>query len=205
MQRPAQGNRQEERSHKTRERVLQSTVDLIRKEGLSSASPIKIARHTGLSWGAVQHHFGSKEQLLRKIVVLSRDQFNTSATAPDYTDMGLDERISVFVDCAWQHYQTDLFQASVEIAFWHRNQGIALSEDISTDDGRTGALTRAMVEQVFAGTGANPEKLIEAIMYMHCVLTGLAFHDILSGINEQIPRHLAHCKHAMAEIVMGAA
>lgn len=181
-----------------------STVDLIRKKGLSSASPVRIAQHTGVSWGAVQHHFGSKEELLRKIVLLSRDQFHEAVLAQDYAGLDLEERISLFVDSAWRHYQSDVFLASVEITFWHRNAGIALSEDISRDEGRTAALTRAAIERVFAGTAANTEKLIEANVYMHCVLTGLAFHDILSGSNNQIELHLAHCKHAMIEIVKGS-
>ena len=205
VQRTARANRQQERSHRTRERVLNSTVELIRREGLSSASPVKIAQHTGVSWGAVQHHFGSKEQLLRKIVLLSRDRFTEAVAAQDYSGLDLDQRISLFVDCAWEHYQSDVFLASVEITFWHRNNGFVISEDISGDNGRTIALTRATIEQVFAETGARIENLVDAHVYMHCVLTGLAFHDILSGSNDQIRRHLAHCKHAMAEIVAGPA
>jgi len=185
--------------------VLKSTVDLIRREGLSSASPVKIAQHTGVSWGAVQHHFGSKEQLLRRIVLLSRDRFNEAVASQDYAGLGLEERISRFVDSAWRHYQSDVFLASVEITFWHRNNGFVLSEDISGDNGRTIALTRATVEKVFAGTGEDVDRLLEANVYMHCVLTGLAFHDILTGSNDQILRHLAHCKHAMAEIIAGTA
>ncbi|MCB2061329.1 MAG: TetR/AcrR family transcriptional regulator [Novosphingobium sp.] len=181
--------------------MLMSTVDLIRKKGLPSASPVRIARHTGVSWGAVQHHFGSKEELLRKIVLLSRDQFNEAVASQDYSGLDLEQRISLFVDSAWKHYQSDVFLASVEITFWHRNAGIALSEDISRDDGRTIALTRATIEQVFAGTDAKTDKLIEANVYMHCVLTGLAFHDILLGSNNQIELHLEHCKHAMMEII----
>jgi AcrR family transcriptional regulator len=198
-----QYSRQAERSSRTRDRVLRSTVDLIRREGLSSASPVKIAQHTGLSWGAVQHHFGSKEQLLRRIVLASRDEFNAAVVDQNYAGLDLDQRISLFVDSAWRHYQSDVFLASVEITFWHRNRGIMLAEDVSGDDGRTSALARTTMERVFAGTGADTDGLMEAMVYMHCVLTGLAFQDILGGSNDQLVRHLAHCKRAMAEIVAG--
>lgn len=201
----AGGNRQVERSRRTRERVITSTVGLIRKEGLPSASPHRITQHTGMSWGAVQHHFGSKEQLLKTIVLLSRDQFNEAASAHDYSGLGLDQRISVFVDSAWQHYQSDVFLASVEISFWHRNNGQTLSDDIAGDDGRTNELTRAMVGKVFAGTGAQTDKLVEATVYMHCVLTGLAFQKILTGDRTPFLQHLAHCKDAMVKIVLGNA
>jgi AcrR family transcriptional regulator len=197
----AGGSRQEDRSRRTRERVLSSTVTLIREEGLPSASPNRITRHAGMSWGAVQHHFGSKEELLKSIVLRSRDQFHEAAMAPDYGGLDLAERVSLFADSAWQHYQSDVFLASVEITFWHRNQGRALGEDIASDNGRTSMLTRAMIEAVFAGTGADTDRLQEATEYMHCVFTGLAFQKILVGDASQLARHLAHCKEAMTKII----
>ena len=196
-------NHQAEKSRKTRERVITSTVGLIRREGLLSASPSRITQHVGMSWGAVQHHFGSKEQLLKKIVLLSRDQFHEAVSVRDYSALSLVERISLFVDSAWQHYQGDVFLASVEITFWHRNNGQALSEDIASDDGRTSHLTRAVIERVFEGTDAQTNKLIEATVYMHCVLTGLAFQKILASDRTPFLQHLAHCKDAMMKIVLG--
>ncbi len=197
-------SRQEERSRLTRERVLSSTVSLICDEGFPSASPVKITQHTGMSWGAVQHHFGSKEQLLKTIVLRSRDQFNDAVAAEHYTGLSLEERISLFVDTAWQHYQSDVFRASVEITFWHRNNGLAVDSNIAMDNGRTGTLNRAMIEKVFAGTGAQTSRLQAANEYMHCVLTGMAFHKILTGGSEQFTEHLRHCKDAMAQIISRA-
>ena len=62
---------------------------------------------------------------------------------------------------------------------------------------------KAMVEHVFAGIEADIPLLVEAITYMHCVLTGLAFQEILSSGSSQAPSHLAHCKRAMIEIASG--
>lgn len=191
---------QGERSRRTRERVLASTVDLIRQEGLSSASPMRITQHTGMSWGAVQHHFGSKEQLLKTIVLLSRDQFNEAVRAQDYAGLSLPERIALYVDTAWSHYQSDVFLASVEITFWHRNNGGLVGENIAADEGRTSMLTRSTVEQIFAGMGASTDRLVEATTHMNCVLTGLAFQKILSG-GGAFANHLSHCRDAMLKIV----
>ena len=196
-----QSVRQDERSRRTRERVLSSTVNLIRQEGLSSASPVRITQHTGMSWGAVQHHFGSKEQLLKTIVLLSRDQFNEAVAAQDYAGLGLSERVSLYVDTAWSHYQGDVFLASVEITFWHRNNGRLIGEDISADEGRTSSLTAQTVGKIFEGLGLSTDKLIEATSYMNCVLTGLAFQQILTGGGSEFASHLSYCKDAMLNIV----
>lgn len=194
-------NRQHERSRRTRERVLSSTVRLIRQQGLPSASPVKITQHTGMSWGAVQHHFGSKERLLESIVLLSRDQFNEAAAKQDYAGLDLTQRISLYVDSAWDHYQTDVFLASVEITFWHRNNGLLPGGDITNGDGRTFTLTQALIEEVFAGTEAPVERCLKASEHMHCVLTGLAFQNILTGGRSDFAEHLAHCKAAMKNIM----
>jgi AcrR family transcriptional regulator len=195
-------SRQVERSRRTRERVITSTVSLICKEGLPSASPSRITQHVGMSWGAVQHHFGSKEQLLKTIVLLSRDRFHEAVSAPSYEGLGLSERMALFVDAAWQHYQSDVFRASVEISFWHRNSGLAIADDVTSDDGRTSNLTRVLVEKVFAGLGVPTGRLVEALEYMHCVLTGLAFQEILVGSRTRVERHLTHCEDAMVQIAL---
>lgn len=192
---------QGERSRRTRERVLASTVRLIREEGLSSASPMRITQHTGMSWGAVQHHFGSKEQLLKTIVLRSRDQFAAAVAGEDYAGLDLAARISLYVDSAWAHYQSDVFLASVEITFWHRNNGRLVGQDIAGDEGRTHLLTRSTVEAVFAGMGAPTDRLVEATGYMSCVLAGLAFNEIVTGGGGEFARHLSHCKDAMLKII----
>jgi AcrR family transcriptional regulator len=203
MDNVVQIGRQAEKSRNTRERVLKSTASLICSEGLPAASPVRITRHTGLSWGAVQHHFGSKDELLKTIVLLSRDMFNDEVSTRDYSGLPLGERISAFVDAAWQHYQSEVFLASVEITFWYRNNGLWSGEDIASDDGRTGALAREMIVKVFAGTETDPDRLIEAMTHMHCVLTGLAFQKILTGDESGSATHLDYCKRAMAEIIAG--
>lgn len=198
--RPA-ARRQADRSRHTREHVLSATVGLIRMEGLSSASPVRITRQSGMSWGAVQHHFGSKEELLKTIVRRSRDQFQQAVGEQEYAGLDLAERLSRFVDAAWEHYQSDVFLASVEITFWHRNNGLAIDGDIAGDAGRTTARTREMACKVLEGTDGDVDGLMAATEYMHCVLTGLAFQKILVGEASQVALHLAQCKQVMVSMV----
>ena len=51
---------------KTRERVIDATIECILDEGLYRASSNRIAKRAGVSWGVIQHHFGSREALLRE-------------------------------------------------------------------------------------------------------------------------------------------
>ena len=52
----------------TRTRVLESAVACIDELGIARASSNEIARRAGMTWGAIQHHFGSREDLLLSVI-----------------------------------------------------------------------------------------------------------------------------------------
>jgi len=199
----AAAGRQVEKSTRTRERVLESTVEVIRREGLQSASPVRIARQSGFSWGAVQHHFGSKEDLLRAVVRLCRDEYLETVTGGTYDDADLAGRVARYADRVASLYHSDLFLAAVEIAFWQRNSGASLIDYIANeDDGATSPVHKAL-EGVFGDTGVPIGRVREATFHLHCVLTGLAYQRILSGGDQRFAAHLAHAKRTMIAIMTG--
>lgn len=194
---------QSEKSTRTRERVLESTVEIIRREGLQSASPLRIARQSGFSWGAVQHHFGSKEDLLRAVVRLCRDEYVETVTGGSYAGASLAERVSRYADRVASLYHSDLFLAAVEIAFWQRNNHPSLMDYISFDDERETSQVHKALEGAFGEVGIPIGLVREAAFHLHCVLTGLAYQRILSGGDVPFEAHLAHAKRTMIGIMTG--
>jgi len=51
-----------------REQILRSAVALISELGVERASTVRIARHAGVSRGVVSYHFGSREELIDRVV-----------------------------------------------------------------------------------------------------------------------------------------
>ena len=51
----------------TRARVIQAAVDCILDEGFYRASSNRIAERAGVTWGVIQHHFGTREALLIEV------------------------------------------------------------------------------------------------------------------------------------------
>ena len=47
------------KSQATRNRVISAVIGIIKEQGFAAASSTRIARRAGVTWGAVQHHFGS--------------------------------------------------------------------------------------------------------------------------------------------------
>ncbi|WP_055475135.1 TetR/AcrR family transcriptional regulator [Gordonia sp. HS-NH1] len=55
---------QQERSRLTRERLLRSTIDALAADGWAAATVAAVAERAGVSRGAAQHHFPTRETLI---------------------------------------------------------------------------------------------------------------------------------------------
>jgi AcrR family transcriptional regulator len=85
-----------ERTAETRERVMRAVVESITLLGYQKTTSAEIARRAGVTWGAVQHHFGDKDGILTAVLADSFGSFaDTLGNAPD--DETLEKRVSVFV------------------------------------------------------------------------------------------------------------
>jgi AcrR family transcriptional regulator len=95
----------------TRARVIDATIDCILDEGLYRASSNRIAKRAGVSWGVIQHHFGSREALL--LAAFQRgmseliDHLESAVVAGDTFDARLDS----FADVIWSFYRQPKFIA----------------------------------------------------------------------------------------------
>ena len=88
---------QQERRATTERRVLDAAIDVIAERGARAVSLAEVGRVAGYSRGIVNHHFGSKAQLL-EAVVRDAQQFDV----PDTGDDGL-ERVRALV---WTYVAT---------------------------------------------------------------------------------------------------
>lgn len=55
---------QQDRSRATRRRLLESTIDCLAEQGWSATTVAVVAEHAGVSRGAAQHHFPTREDLI---------------------------------------------------------------------------------------------------------------------------------------------
>ncbi len=187
---PALG-RQAQKSQRTRERLIQSTISLIRHGGLAAASAKRIAQGAGMTWGAAQHHFGSKEQILEAIVVRSHETFIARFADMD-TALPFDERIDLFVSRMWDHYRDEIYLATIEIIMAERDPD---QEDIPLapfDWPNPDHLE--MMARIFGDRDVAPEDLLEGLIFLHCLLTGLAIQEVLEGDTPRLESHLRRCR-----------
>jgi AcrR family transcriptional regulator len=110
----------ERRSHaartaETRSRVIEAVIESIGEVGYQRTTSAEIARRAGVTWGAVQHHFGGKEGLLIAVVEYSFNRFAERLDDIPPEGVSLEKRAGLFIDRAWEHFGSALYRSTFEI------------------------------------------------------------------------------------------
>jgi len=119
----------------TREKVLESAIQCVIDVGYRETSTNEIARRAGVTWGVIQHQFGSREQLLLAVLDhiwarlqgLVRDAAITGAT--------LEDRLRGVLDLLAVHYGDPWHLVELQI-------GLDLSSNPKTSADTRDAVTR---------------------------------------------------------------
>lgn len=116
MHTPARRRTQAERRHDTRHRIVEAVVASIAEVGFQRTTATRIAARAGVTWGAVQHHYGGKDGILAAVL---DDTFARFAAhfddMPDPASTPLVLRVRQFVERAWRHFGSAYFRSMFEI------------------------------------------------------------------------------------------
>lgn len=175
-----------ERTAETRARILAAALEAIAERGFQRTTAAEITRRAGVTWGAVQHHFGGKEGLLVAVVENSFARF-AARLADVPGDQGtLEERVALFVDRAWQHFSSDAYRSTFEILL----DAMGDVDDAGPADWQ-GELFRAWHQEWMrlfhdAPIARSRHRLLEH--YTISVLSGLASMQMLEGPRASVRR-----------------
>lgn len=104
---------QQERTERTRELLLDATIDCLVELGYARTSTNEICRRAGVSRGAQQHHFATKAELMANAVehlvnkIIARMSAHESISGPD--------RIAQGIEMLWRGYSGALATAVMEL------------------------------------------------------------------------------------------
>ena len=194
--------RQAQKTQQTQENILTAVVSLICEGGYAAATSSQIAERAGVSWGAVQHQFGSKEQLLLQVIQRSFDTLNASLAAPSLREGELSQRVSAFVDTLWQHHSKDIGWASLEILLAlrrePRTQQQAHMASLRISDSCT-----ASMRDIFSDCTLSDEQVLDALIFVHSALQGLSIQDVFDVEPTYLSRHLSRLKQVLYAMLSG--
>jgi len=182
--------RQAQKSKNTREKILNAAISLIKEGGFAAASASRIAERAGITWGAAQHHFGSKEDILAEVMAISHERFIASMSASHLRQGTLADRVDAFVECMWEHYKDDVYLAGLEILLASREM---VDRRMATFDENAREHIKTLHE-IFHDSDLTDDQLQEALIFVHCLLTGLTIEKVLEREVRGEQRHLRRCK-----------
>jgi AcrR family transcriptional regulator len=95
----------------TRERLIEATIDCILEEGLYRASSNRIAKRANVTWGVIQHHFGTREGLLLATFQHGMQELIDTLESAVIGGDSFEERLAAFADVIWRFYRQPRFVA----------------------------------------------------------------------------------------------
>jgi AcrR family transcriptional regulator len=170
---------QAERRSVTRERILRATTESLAEVGFQRTTAAEITRRAGVTWGAVQHHFGDKDGILRAVLEVSFERFAARVREVPAQGRSLDERIRLFVERAWGHFGGDDFRSTFEILLNHLPAEARRAAP--TFQARMGRAWDGVWRSVFGDLRMPARERRALARYTFAALAGLAFAAILRG------------------------
>lgn len=183
---PPSRRTQAERTTRTRARILAATVGSLDEIGFQRTTAAEITRRAGLTWGAVQHHFGTKDGIMAALLEDSFDRF-ARGLAETFEQLGsrapLATRIDAFIDSAWAHFGSASYRATFEILLADstaRRSGARPEDDLSWQGELLKAWTRIW-RRLFPEVVLPRRKALMIQHYTISTLSGLASMQMLAG------------------------
>jgi len=98
-----------------RHALLDAAIASILERGFYRASSNEIARRADVTWGAIQYHFGTREELLLAVLERSFDRFVLSLAATELTGVTVRDRLAALARVIWAHYGRPEYVAVMQI------------------------------------------------------------------------------------------
>lgn len=196
---PALG-RQALKSQLAREKIVQAVIGLIKEGGYANATSSRIAERAGLTWGAAQHHFGAKDDILDAIMEISHERFTARMSDPGLRKGSLSDRVSHFVDRMWEHYQDDIYIVVLEILLATR----AFHQASPTlGEQRHARAHYETMREIFHDIRLDMQRAREAMTFAHCALTGLTIEHVFEGKVRNMSKYLQRIKLTVQMMLSG--
>jgi AcrR family transcriptional regulator len=188
---------QAERSERTREQLLDATIECLVELGYARTTVQEICQRAGLSRGAQQHHFTTKAELMTSALEhlfkrLSDEILAATNELPDGPS-----RIEAGVDLLWRAYSGTLSTAAVELWVAARTDP-ELRRTLLPVDRALGHATLEFYREIM-GVAVDDARLNTLVLLTVNMVRGLALDAMIGGDERRRDALLAEWKTLVAE------
>lgn len=163
----------------TRQRVIDAAIQCILDQGFYRASSNAIAEQAGVTWGVIQHHFGTRETLMLAVLEEGARRLNETVRTASITGHTVTERVAQYMDILATYYGSLDYLVFTQVL-------INLSRDPRTSQQARDTMARiseaanpelrSLQRKVLAGTGIR-RQAVQALLFHS--LRGLAVSHML--------------------------
>lgn len=168
---------QQQRSRRTRERLLRSAIDALATDGWTAATVAAVAERAGVSRGAAQHHFPTREALITATLEQIFDDLTHTAVTVDH-DVSDDDRVRAAVQAAVDAYTGTQFKAALQVWAAAASDS-ALRELILPMEAKFARAAHRMTLAILDPSGSDPRAHRAAQLTLD-LARGLGLADTLS-------------------------
>ncbi len=176
----------QDRSRATRQRLLEATIDCLAEMGWAAATVAVVAERAGVSRGAAQHHFPTREDLITAALEYMFDARMAQSKAEAAVLKSASEtggaqnlaRTETVVAQLVESYTTNLFKAALQV-WTHAAADPVMRERIVPLEARFGRVSHRLAVEALGVDDSDPvaHHLVQATLDM---ARGLGLADVLT-------------------------
>jgi len=168
---------QAERSAKMQAKILDAALKCICDLGLQSASTHEIARAADISRGALMHHYGSRNDLLK--AAFGRILDDEVAMLTRFSENIIHDRSSLkpIIEYIWQRYRGGLFMVTVDYLSQARVDAWTL-QSVTTEATRYNDKLNDVWDQILEEVDIPDDKRRSLMNQTMCLIRGMALQRI---------------------------
>lgn len=168
---------QEERRAETRNALIEATIGLLAEGGYANATTTRIARRAGVSLGAMQHHFGSKDELLMETFDQLMLELTTQMSLDPGRGQALESRVETLVTRLWDVYCSPRYVAVWELFLGTRAEP-HLREEAVAQRSRSLRIFADLWWSFFKDDVASEQVVVDVMHTTLAMLRGFAFYSV---------------------------
>jgi AcrR family transcriptional regulator len=184
MRKPVGETRRRRDREGTRRRVLDAVVASVIEVGYYKSSSNEIARRAGVSWGSIDHLFGSREQLMLDVVNDLGAQLEPRFADATIEGSSLEERLASVLGVLATHYEQGSYLVQMQILL-----DLSANPKMSPRDRRAvrqndgeqfDRLAHPLFEKALGDVAAEADLVFYAFMTMRGYLASAAFGRLVA-------------------------
>jgi len=191
---------QTERRATTRQQLLDAAIDCVYELGFNGATLSVVAERAGVTRGAVQHHFGNKDDLVLALVNEIGERLAVTPDAATTTKQPIPERVAAITAQYWRVINSRNFIAAIQLQLGTMHDA-ELHDRIREILQKTEtALDRQWIA-LFSDRDISPERAVAARHVALAAMRGLALRQIFRKSPQNWDREIAMLQNLVEQAV----